>query len=68
MYNDRIKMLEETHRLLDKQITEMANDPNHDPMKLIDLKKKKLQYRDDISSMKRQQFEYETQTVNYGED
>ena len=42
MYTQRIAHLEETHRLLDKHITDLQNSGNFDDNKLSELKKKKL--------------------------
>jgi hypothetical protein len=67
-YRARISTLEETHRLLDIQITKLESTPGTDPMMITEMKKKKLQYQDDIRRMRREQFEYETQTINYGDE
>ena len=42
MYKARISTLEEGHRILDKQITEMQKESNFDEQKITELKKKKL--------------------------
>ena len=48
-YKGRIKHLEEMHKLLDKQINEMqTNHPHVDEPHLAELKKKKLQLKDEI--------------------
>jgi len=39
-YRARISMLEETHRLLDKQITQLESTPGTDPMMITEMKKK----------------------------
>ncbi len=68
-YKTRINHLEEMHRLLDRQINEMqANHPNVDVVHLAELKKKKLQIKDEISKLTRLQWEEDTQRTGYGDD
>ena len=68
-YKGRIKHLEEMHRLLDKQINEMqVNHPRVDEVHLAELKKKKLQTKDEISRLNRLQWEEDTQRVGYGDE
>ena len=68
-YKGKIKHLEEMHRLLDKQITEMqTNHPGVDVEHLAELKKKKLQLKDEISRLTRLQWEEDTQRIGYGDD
>lgn len=68
-YKGRIKHLEEMHRLLDKQINEMqTNHPGVDEVHLAELKKKKLQVKDEISRLNKLQWEEDTQRVDYGDD
>ena len=48
---DRIKFLEETHRVLDQRI---ANEfKNLSDTELVDLKKKKLQLKEQIENLKK---------------
>jgi hypothetical protein len=68
-YKSRINHLEEMHRLLDKQINDMqTNHPGVEIEHLADLKKKKLQLKDEISKLNRMQWEEETQRTGYGDD
>ena len=68
-YKGRIKHLEEMHKLLDKQITEMqTNHPGVDIEHLAELKKKKLLLKDEISKLNRLQWEEENERVGYGDD
>jgi len=68
-FRDRIKHLEEMHRLLGKQIDDMqTNHPGVDIEHLADLKKKKLQCKDEISRLQKLQWEEETQRVGYSDD
>jgi hypothetical protein len=68
-YKSRIKHLEEMHKLLDKQINEMQiNHPGVDIEHLTELKKKKLQIKDEISKLNRIQWEEDTQRIGYGDE
>jgi hypothetical protein len=68
-YKGKIKHLEEMHKLLDKQITEMqTNHPGVDIEHLAELKKKKLLIKDEISKLNRLQWEEENERVGYGDE
>lgn len=68
-YKGRIKHLEEMHRLIDKQINEMqVNHPHVDEVHLAEMKKKKLHLKDEISRLRKLQWEEETQRVGYGDE
>ena len=55
-YQARIEMLQETHKYLDRQCTDLQKK-NASSKELIKLKKKKLQIRDQIQELKRLQNE-----------
>ena len=68
-YKGRIKHLEEMHRLIDKQINEMqVNHPHVDEVHLAEMKKKKLQLKDEIGRLSRLQWEEDTQRIGYGDE
>jgi hypothetical protein len=68
-YKGRIKHLEEMHKLLDKQITEMQmNHPGVDVEHLAELKKKKLLLKDEINKLNRLQWEEENERIGYGDE
>lgn len=65
-YKGRIKHLEEMHKLLDKQIAEMqTNHPHVDETHVADLKKKKLQLKDEISRLNKLQWEEDHERIGY---
>ena len=66
-YRNRISFLQETHRNLDRQISLMEQNkaPAED---IINLKKKKLDIKDEISRLNKLQFEAERETVNWDDD
>jgi hypothetical protein len=68
-YKSKIKHLEEMHKLLDKQINEMqTNHPGVDVEHLAELKKKKLQLKDEISRLNKLEWEENTQRVGYDDN
>ena len=57
------------HKLLDKQINEMqTNHPGVDVEHLAELKKKKLQLKDEIGRLNKMQWEEDTQRVGYSDE
>lgn len=58
MFENRIKHLEQMHRELDKQITDLdVNHPHVDETHLHEMKKQRLAIRDELSALRRRQFE-----------
>ena len=55
MYENRIKHLEEAHRVLNKQIDTLEKNGLFEDLKLEDLKKQRLHLKDEIAIMKRKQ-------------
>jgi hypothetical protein len=68
-YKGRIQHLEEMHKLLDKQINEMqTNHPHIDEAHLSELKKKKLQVKDEINRLNKLQWDEDTQRIGYSDE
>lgn len=67
-YRNRIATLQESHRLIDQTIKELEKNPNSDALKISEMKKKKLQYKDEIRNLERLQWEYEHETIDFGDD
>jgi len=67
-YRSRIAVLQETHGLIDKSIQEMEKNPDANALKISEMKKKKLQYKDEISRLERLQWENDHDTVDFGDD
>jgi len=53
-WNNHVKHLEEAHRVLALQLAEMERHPHVEEAKVAELKKKKLQLKDDIERLKLQ--------------
>jgi len=53
-WHNRIKHLEEAHRACELQLTQMEKHPHVEELKVAELKKKKLQLKDDIQRLQQQ--------------
>lgn len=67
-YRNRIATLTESHRLIDNTINELEKNPNSDALKISELKKKKLQYKDELRRLERLQWENDHESVDFGDD
>jgi uncharacterized protein YdcH (DUF465 family) len=63
MYEQRIKHLEELHRVLDKRVDGMEKTGVFEDTTLEVLKKQRLHLRDEIVILKQKQEEYEQQKL-----
>ena len=67
-YKGKIKQLEESHRVLNKQIDDMErNHPHVEEAKLAEMKKKKLLIKDEIARLNKLQWDHDHETVNLDE-
>lgn len=67
-YEGRIRQLERLHQELDNTIDVMENhQKSRDEMKLQEMKKQRLAYRDELSRLRRLQWE-QSQTVDFDDD
>jgi hypothetical protein len=65
MYKAKIKQLEESHRVLNKQIDDMErNHPHVEVDRLAEMKKKKLLVKDEISRLNKLQWDHDHETVH----
>ncbi len=55
MYENRIKHLEEMHRILDKKIDVMEKTGTFEDNQLNEMKKQRLIYRDELAKLRRLQ-------------
>ena len=67
MYKTRIKHLEETHRVLDKQINQLLSTGVFEDTKIQEMKKQKLQLKDEIRRLNRLQWDHDHETVHFDE-
>jgi len=68
MYETRLIHLIESHRVLDNHIANLQQSGNFDDDKLSELKKKKLQLKDEISRLRRLVWEDQQERVDFDED
>ena len=68
MYEGRIKHLEESHRLLDKQISDLERTGNYTDESLSNMKKQKLLLKDEIARLVKLQWEHDHETVDFDDD
>lgn len=64
MYETRIKHLEEMHRVLDSKIETLEKTGVYEDTKLHDMKKQKLQLKDELRRLNKLQWEHNHETVN----
>lgn len=68
-YRARISQLENLHRQLDSQIDAMErNHPHVEQVKLQEMKKNRLQYRDELSRLRKLQYEEDHERVNFDDE
>ena len=65
MYETRIKHLEESHRVLDKQINQLLSTGVFEDTKIQEMKKQKLQLKDEIRRLNRLQWDHDHETVHF---
>lgn len=66
MYENRISHLEKQHEALDKQIDGLEKTGRFDDTHLNNLKKQRLQLRDQLADLRRRQYEHD-QEVGHDE-
>ena len=64
---DRIKFLEDTHRYLNKEIDSIEKSRVFDDQELTEKKKKRLQIKDELAKLQRQQFEQQHEVLDWDE-
>ena len=65
MYKAKIKQLEESHKILNKQIDDMErNHPHVEETRLAEMKKKKLLIKDEIARLNKLQWDHDHETVH----
>ena len=68
MYENRIKHLEESHRVLDQKIDTLEKYGLFEDMKMQELKKQRLLLRDELAILKRKQWEHDHETVDFDDE
>jgi uncharacterized protein YdcH (DUF465 family) len=68
MYENRIAHLQEGHRVLDKRIDEMERNGNFVDANMSDLKKQRLQLKDEIARLTRLQWEHDHERIDFDDE
>jgi len=68
MYENRIRHLEEMHASLDKQIRGLESTGRFEDATMQTLKKQKLSLKDQISELKRKQWEHDHESVEMDDE
>ena len=68
MYENRIKHLEESHRILDEKIDALEKTGKFDDVQMSNLKKQRLHFRDELAILRRKQWEHDHETIHYDDD
>ena len=68
MYENRIKHLEESHRVLDQKIDTLEKNGLFEDIKMQELKKQRLLFRDELAILRRKQWEHDHETVDFDDD
>ena len=62
-YRVKIKSLTETHRVLDEEVKRLESI-NADPLRISELKRRKLMFKDEIARLEKLQFEEDHERIN----
>jgi len=66
-YRDQIRKLTETHRVLDEEVKRLESI-NADPMRITELKRRKLIFKDELAKLHKLEWEESTQRTGYDDD
>ena len=68
MYENRIKHLEESHRVLDQKIDTLEKNGLFEDIKMQELKKQRLLFRDELAILRRKQWEHDHETIDFDDE
>jgi uncharacterized protein YdcH (DUF465 family) len=68
MYENKIKHLEEAHRVLDQKIDTLEKNGLFEDIKMQELKKQRLLFRDELAILRRKQWEHDHETVDFDDE
>jgi len=67
-YEQRIKILEESHRLVDNQLFQLEKSGSKDSAKIKSLQETKEKYLSELRVLRRAQWDHDHETVNFDDD
>jgi uncharacterized protein YdcH (DUF465 family) len=68
MYENRIKHLEEMHRILNDKIDTLEKTGKFGDNQIQEMKKQRLRFRDELAILRRKQWEHDHETLRYDDD
>jgi uncharacterized protein YdcH (DUF465 family) len=68
MYENRIKHLEKDHRTINDKIDMLERTGKFTDDQMQELKKQRLQLRDELAILRRKQWEHDHETVKFDDD
>jgi len=68
MYENKIKHLQEAHRVLDQKIDTLEKNGLFEDIKMQELKKQRLLFRDELAILRRKQWEHDHETVDFDDE
>ena len=68
MYENKIKHLEEAHRVLDQRIDTLEKNGLFEDIKMQELKKQRLLFRDELAILRRKQWEHDHEFVDFDDE
>ncbi len=68
-YKERIKQLERLHEEINREIDKMEkNHPHVEEVRVHEMKKKRLQYKDELSRLRKLQWEEDHERVGWDDE
>lgn len=68
MYEQKIKMLEESHRLIDNQLFQLERSGSKDSDTIQKLQEQKNKYLNELRNLRRLQWDIDHERVNFDDD
>lgn len=67
-YKERIKTLEESHRMVENQLFQLEKSGSTDSDKIKKLTEAKNKYLQELRILRKAQWDYDNETVDFGDD
>ena len=67
-YTQRIKTLEESHRLAENQLFQLEKADSKDSDKIKSLREAKQKYLNELQHLRRAQWDHDHESVDFGDD
>lgn len=67
-YTNRIKTLEESYSIVERQIEQLNKSDNPDTSKILSLTETKNKYLTELKTMRKAQWDHDHETIDYEDD